>query len=101
MLRLEYAPERSGIFSGRQAIEKWFAHEFMESHVTDTEGPLDQINPVDAGMWARMAFNGPEFNRCCRVIIRLRMCYESTRMCHVRRPANQLPERLSGLRIKT
>ena len=25
MLPLEYAPERSGLFSGRQAIEKWFA----------------------------------------------------------------------------
>jgi len=52
MLPLEYAPERSGIFSGRQAIEKWFAQKFLAYHVTDTKGKLDQINPVDAGMWA-------------------------------------------------
>jgi ketosteroid isomerase-like protein len=52
MLPLEYAPERSGLFSGRQAIEKWFAQKFLEYHVTDSKGKLDQIHSVDAGMWA-------------------------------------------------
>lgn len=52
MLPLEYAPERSGIFSGRRAIEKWYAQKFTEYHVTDSKGKLDQIYAVDAGMWA-------------------------------------------------
>jgi ketosteroid isomerase-like protein len=52
MLPLEYAAERSGIFSGRQDIEKWFVQKFTEYHVTDSKGKLDQINAVDAGVWA-------------------------------------------------
>ena len=52
MLPLEYAAERSGIFSGRQAIEQWYAQKFTEYHVTDSKGNLDQIHSVDAGVWA-------------------------------------------------
>jgi hypothetical protein len=52
MLPLEFAPERSGIFSGRPAIEKWYTQRFTENHVTDSQGKLDQIHSVDAGMWA-------------------------------------------------
>jgi crotonobetainyl-CoA:carnitine CoA-transferase CaiB-like acyl-CoA transferase len=49
---VDKAPERSGMFSGRQAIEKEFAQNFIDYHLTDNKGKLDQINPVDAGMWA-------------------------------------------------
>jgi hypothetical protein len=52
MLPLEFAPERSGIFSGRPAIEKWYTQKFTEYHVTNSKGKLDQIHAVDAGMWA-------------------------------------------------
>jgi ketosteroid isomerase-like protein len=52
MLPLEFAPERSGIFSGRAAIEKWYTQKFTEYHVTDSKGKLDQIHAVDNGMWA-------------------------------------------------
>jgi hypothetical protein len=52
MLPLEFAPERSGIFSGRPAIEKWYTQKFAEYHVTDSEGKLDQIHAIDNGMWA-------------------------------------------------
>jgi ketosteroid isomerase-like protein len=52
MLPLEYAAERSGIFSGRPAVEKWFAQKFTEYHVSDSKGKLDQIHAVDAGVWA-------------------------------------------------
>ena len=52
MLPLEFAPERSGIFSGRPAIEKWYTQKFTEYHVTDSQGKLDQIHSVDSGMWA-------------------------------------------------
>gem|GEM_PF-671137 len=52
MLPLEFAPERSGIFSGRPAIEKWFTQKFTDYHVTDSKGKLDQIHAVDNGMWA-------------------------------------------------
>jgi hypothetical protein len=34
MLPLEFAPEQSGIFSGRPAIEKWYTQKFTEYHVT-------------------------------------------------------------------
>jgi ketosteroid isomerase-like protein len=52
MLPLEFAPERSGIYSGQRDIEKWYAQKFTEYHVTDSKGKLDQIHAVDAGMWA-------------------------------------------------
>jgi crotonobetainyl-CoA:carnitine CoA-transferase CaiB-like acyl-CoA transferase len=52
LMPVDKAPERSGMFSGRQAIEKEFAHNFIDYHLTDNKGKLDQINPVDAGMWA-------------------------------------------------
>ena len=52
MLPLECAPERSGVFSSRQAVEKWFAQKFTEYHLADNKRKLDQILPVDAGMWA-------------------------------------------------
>jgi hypothetical protein len=52
MLPLEFAAERSGIFSGRPAIEKWYTQKFTEYHVTDSQGRLDQIHAVDNGMWA-------------------------------------------------
>jgi crotonobetainyl-CoA:carnitine CoA-transferase CaiB-like acyl-CoA transferase len=47
---VDQAPERSGMFSGRQAIEKQFAQKFTEYHLADTKGKLDQINSVDAGL---------------------------------------------------
>jgi len=52
MLPLRFAPERSGIFSGRSAIEKWYTQWFTEWHVADSKGKLDQIHAVDNGMWA-------------------------------------------------
>jgi ketosteroid isomerase-like protein len=48
MLPLEYASERSGIFSGRRDIEKWYAQKCTEYHVTESKGKLDQIHAVDA-----------------------------------------------------
>jgi ketosteroid isomerase-like protein len=52
MLPLQFAPERSGIFSGRSAIEKWYTQKFTEYHVADSKGKLDQIHAVDNGVWA-------------------------------------------------
>jgi uncharacterized protein (TIGR02246 family) len=52
LVPVDHAPERSGMFSGREAIEKEFAQKFIEYHLTDNKGKLDQINSVDAGMWA-------------------------------------------------
>ena len=52
MLPLQYAPERSGILSGRQAIEQWFAQKFTGYHLTDSKGKLDEIDAIDSGVWA-------------------------------------------------
>jgi ketosteroid isomerase-like protein len=52
MVPLLYAPERSGIFSGRPDIEKWFTRKFTDWHIADSKGKLDQIHAVDNGAWA-------------------------------------------------
>jgi uncharacterized protein (TIGR02246 family) len=52
MLPLEFAAERSGIFSDRPAIEQWYTQKFTEYHVTDSHGKLEQIHAIDNGMWA-------------------------------------------------
>jgi hypothetical protein len=52
MLPLEFAAERSGIYSGRQAIKEWFAQKFTDYHLTESKGKLNEINGIDNGVWA-------------------------------------------------
>ena len=59
-----------GLFSGRQAIEKWYADEFQRWHPTNNIGQADQLNVICNGAWAVgkwwctfQSQNGPVFAR--------------------------------------
>jgi uncharacterized protein (TIGR02246 family) len=59
-----------GPFSGRQAIEKWYADLFERWHPTNNIGQADQLNAIDNGAWAVgkwwctfQSQNGPVFAR--------------------------------------
>ncbi len=59
-----------GLFSGRQAIEKWYTNEFQRWHPTNKIGQADQLNAIDKGAWAvgkwwctLQSQNGPLFAR--------------------------------------
>jgi uncharacterized protein (TIGR02246 family) len=59
-----------GPFSGRQAIEKWYADLFERWHPTNNIGQTDQLNAIDNGAWAVgkwwctfQSQNGPVFAR--------------------------------------
>jgi uncharacterized protein (TIGR02246 family) len=41
-----------GPFSGRQAVEKWYADLFERWHATNNIGQTDQLNAIDNGAWA-------------------------------------------------
>jgi len=40
-----------GLFSGRQAIEKWYADDFQRWHPTNNIGQLDQLNAIGNEAW--------------------------------------------------
>ena len=59
-----------GLFSGRQAVEKWYADLFERWHPTNNIGQADQLNAIDNGAWAVgkwwctfQSQNGPVFAR--------------------------------------
>ena len=52
MLPVAFASERSGIFSGREAIKGWFTEKFTEYHLTESKGTLNEIDGIDNGIWA-------------------------------------------------
>ena len=52
MLPLAFATERSGIYSGWQAIKEWFAQKFTDYHLTESKGKLNEIDGIDNGVWA-------------------------------------------------
>jgi ketosteroid isomerase-like protein len=59
-----------GLFSGRPAVEKWYADSFERWHPTNNIGQTDQLNGIDNGAWAVgkwwctfQSQNGPVFAR--------------------------------------